>query len=144
MWHSSTVVCDARGRTLIWFFFKWYISCMYVLHLSVDCQGCFCVRLGWRFKYKKAPQARVGSQPLHQGRKGVGGGGAQIRRKLPGGVWGFRAPPLLNLYGVAVQCLFSLSLISSYASGCPHPRLRVPTHINITSLSEHPCIEILL
>jgi hypothetical protein len=24
---------------------------MYVLHLSVDCQGCFFVRLVWRFKY---------------------------------------------------------------------------------------------
>jgi hypothetical protein len=22
---------------------------MYVLHLSIECQGCFCVRLGWRF-----------------------------------------------------------------------------------------------
>jgi hypothetical protein len=24
---------------------------MYVLHLSVDCQGCFCVRLVWRVNY---------------------------------------------------------------------------------------------
>jgi hypothetical protein len=21
---------------------------MYVLHLFVDCQGCFCIRIGWR------------------------------------------------------------------------------------------------
>jgi hypothetical protein len=55
---------------------------------------------------KKAPQARVGSQPLHRGMEGVGeeepisDASSQVESE------GSDPPFFLNLYGVAVQCLF--------------------------------------
>jgi hypothetical protein len=56
---------------------------------------------------KKAPQARVGSQPLHRGREGVGGEEPSSDASSQVESEGSEPPPrFFNLYGVAVQCLF--------------------------------------
>jgi hypothetical protein len=58
----------------------------------------FLERLEYSFsRYIKSATGASGLTATAQGE-----GGAQIRRKLRGGVWGFRAPPL-NLYSVAVR-----------------------------------------
>jgi hypothetical protein len=49
----------------------------------------------------------VGSQPLHRGREGVGEEEPRSDASSQVESEGSEPPPFFNLYGVAVQCLFS-------------------------------------
>jgi hypothetical protein len=126
-----------------------------LLHRTAFLVGFVFVYLVQAAPIKKAPQARVGSHPLHRGREGVGEEESRSEASSQVESEGSEPPPFFK--SIWCCCAMSFLSYSSYEqiinniqkiiiklSHSPHPRLRVSKHIKIISSSEHPFIDILL